>query len=507
MPAVLGQQSKPQNLWAGEPYRPQYHFSPAANWMNDPNGMVYYAGEYHLFYQHHPGSLVWGPMHWGHAVSRDLVNWQPLPIALYPDDMGQIFSGSAVIDWHNTAGFGKEAMIAIFTHHVHHNERQSLAYSTDRGRTWTKYAGNPILRPPPNTPHFRDPKVFWYDAGAAGYWVMCLAAGDAIRFYTSPNLKDWKPSGRFGSGYTPTDGVWETPDLFKLTVDEGLESRWVLTVGIVDGGPAGGSATQYFVGHFDGATFTSENPPETQLWADYGADYYAPQSWNDEPQGRRLALGWMSNWQYATLTPAASSRGMFSLPRQLALTETKDGPRLVQRPAAELNTLRGEHRHWRSESIHPGTNLLGDIERETVEIFAIFELNARANRFGFRVRVGGGEYTTIEYDTIHRKLNFDRTHSGRGDFKEGFAARHAADLIATDDLLRLHIFVDRASVEVFADAGRLVFTECIFPGATSRGLELFAEGGDVNLVTLDIYHLDPARFATLENGPSSVDGR
>jgi fructan beta-fructosidase len=337
-----------------EPYRPQYHFTPPANWMNDPNGLVFYAGEYHLFYQHHPDAPVWGPMHWGHAVSPDLIHWQHLPIALYPDENGTIFSGSAVIDWRDTAGFGAEAMIALFTHANGNLQSQSLAYSTDKGRTWTKYAGNPILTPPPHLRDFRDPKVFWYGDADTGHWVMAVAAGNAILFYTSPDLKTWKPSGGF-VGYGSTEGVWETPDLFPLPVDGGPDTRWVLIVGVGDGAPARGSGTQYFVGHFDGSTFTSENPKEAILWADYGADFYAAQSWSDEPQGRRLIIGWMSNWQYANTTPTTTWRSAFTLPRELSLTATPLGIRLIQHPLPELHTLRKNSRNWQNQTIPANT--------------------------------------------------------------------------------------------------------------------------------------------------------
>ena len=337
-----------------DPYRPLFHFTPPANWMNDPNGLVYFEGEYHLFYQYHPESNLWGPMHWGHAVSADLVNWQHLPIALYPDERGMIFSGSAVVDWEDTAGFGKKAMIAVFTYNnhtyndEHRVEDQNIAYSKDRGRTWTKYNGNPVVPHPGDLKDFRDPKVFWYQ----DHWVMLLAAGDKVLFYTSSNLKEWDQSGSFGGGgYGSTDGVWETPDLFQLPVTNASDSRWVLTVGLGNGGPAGGSATQYFIGDFDGKNFTSENPKDTVLWADHGTDYYAPQAWNDEPHGRRIMIGWMSNWQYANLTPASTWRGMFSIPRELSLTQTEDGIRLVQNPIPELQSLRGTHTHRQNETI------------------------------------------------------------------------------------------------------------------------------------------------------------
>ncbi|MEZ4595112.1 MAG: glycoside hydrolase family 32 protein, partial [Chloroflexota bacterium] len=333
-----------------EPFRPAYHFTPPTAWLNDPNGMVYYDGEYHLFYQYHPDSTVWGPMHWGHAVSTDLVNWQHLPIALAPDELGYIFSGSAVIDWHNTAGFGPEAMIAIYTYHdANANQSQAIAYSLDKGRTWTKYAGNPVIPTPTNIRDFRDPKVLWYeDEDGNGRWVMALAVGRSILFYSSPNLIDWVATGSFGFGHGATDGVWETPDLFELPVAGTAESRWVLTVGIGDHAPASGSGMQYFIGQFDGQTFTNENPKETVLWADYGADFYAAQSWSDAPNGRRLWLAWLNNWQYANQIPTTTWRGAMTLPRELRLVQTEAGIRLGQTAVPELTHLRQGEQSWQN---------------------------------------------------------------------------------------------------------------------------------------------------------------
>lgn len=472
-------------------YRPQFHFTPPSMWMNDPNGLVYYAGEYHLFYQYHPHSLVWGPMHWGHAVSTDLIHWQHLPIALYPDEHGMIFSGSAVVDWHNTAGFGKEALIAIFTYnnHTHDNinrvEDQNIAYSTDRGRTWTKYAGNPVVPHPGNLTDFRDPKVFWH----ADHWVMVLAAGDRVLFYNSPDLKHWESSGSFGAGYGSTDGVWETPDLFQLPVNDS-DSRWVLTVGVGNGHCAGGSGTQYFIGNFDGKTFTSENPKETILWADYGADYYAPQSWSEEPSQRRLMLGWMSNWQYAREVPTETWRGAFNLIREVSLRRTTQGVRLIHQPIAELQALRRHHQHWAKETLTPGQNLLAGIQLAAFEIVAEFQLTENVEHVGFHVRMGEGERTTINYSVSEQQLFVDRTHAGQADFHEAFAKVHAAELRCDDRLLRLHIFVDHSSVEVFADTGLVVISDCIFPAASSTGLELFVDG-EVTLNFLDLFQLAP----------------
>jgi fructan beta-fructosidase len=471
-------------------YRPQYHFSPPANWANDPNGLVYYQGEYHLFYQYHPNSTDWGPMHWGHAVSRDLINWEHLPIALYPDDNGMIFSGSAVIDWQNTAGFGKEAMVAIFTHDKGGEQSQSLAYSNDLGRTWVKFSGNPVISPPENIRDFRDPKVFWnFDN-----WVMCLAAGKAILFYTSPDLKVWSLSGSFGNGFGATNGIWETPDLFQLPV--GDSTCWVLTVGVGDGAPAGGPGTQYFIGQFDGGAFISQNPKETTLWADFGTDYYAAQSWSDEPAGRRIMIGWQNNWRYASAIPTSTWRSAFSLPRELSLATTPPGIRLIQQPIPEVQQLRGQHWNWQNTTLPTNSDWLKDVKGETLEIIAEFQMPADANvdRFGICVRVGNGESTTIGYAPKHRTLFVDRSRSGRVDFSPNFRGVTLASLEPIDDVVRLHIFVDRSSVEVFGNDGRVVMTDQIFPALDSQGLEVFVENGQVLLRSLDIYSLHAAQF-------------
>ena len=470
-----------------------YHFTPPSNWLNDPNGLVYHNGEYHLFYQYHPDSDLWGPMHWGHAVSRDLVNWTHLPIALYPDDNGMIFSGSAVVDKHNTSGFGEGAMVAIFTHHKDDHQRQSLAYSTDNGRTWTKFPGNPVLFTLNDFPDFRDPKVFWYGDEGAGHWVMCLAVRDRISFYTSPDLIHWEHGSDFGPGQGSIAGVWETPDVFKLILDNN-ETRWVLTVGVQAGAPAGGSGTQYFIGNFDGKTFTSENPAETVLWGDYGADYYAAQAWNDEPSGRRLMIAWMNNWKYALFIPSEGQRGVFSLVRELSLVRTADGIRLVNKPVAELQTLREKLEQWQEQVIQPNTNILENVRGVSLEIIAEFRINDTTDSFGFHVRVGENEHTDIRYDAKKKFLSVDRSHSGQVEFNDDFGAVHTADLFPIDDTIRLHIFVDRKSVEVFANDGIVTFTDSIFPYEQSQGVELFADGGEVLLHSLDIFHLHPATF-------------
>ena len=481
-----------------QPYRPQIHFSPPANWLNDPNGLVHYQGEYHLFYQHHPNSTDWGPMHWGHAVSPDLVNWRHLPIALYPDDNGTIYSGCALIDWHNRAGFGPQAMMAIFTHHRDGYESQSLASSRDRGRTWTKYPGNPVLPPPEGTPDFRDPKVFWYPANGQGYWVLCLAAGKAIYFYTSTDLIHWQQTGSFGEQFSSQFGVWETPDLFELPVGGGPNTRWVLTIGIGMGGPAGGSGMPYFIGQFDGQTFRSENPPETILWADWGADYYAAQSWSDAPEGRRLMIGWLNNWLYARSVPTQGWRGALSLPREVSLQPTNAGIRLFQQPISELSSLRGARHAWQNLTVSPGMNLLENIRGKCFEIVAEFKTSPSLEIFGVRVRVGEQEATTIGYDVRQSKVFIDRTSSGQSSFGPGFAGVHTADLAPHNGSIRLRIFLDWSSVEVFGNQGQVVLTDTIFPDKHSQGLELFVRGGELQIAALEVYELNPAGFTTGE---------
>ena len=475
--------------------RPLLHFTPARGWMNDPNGLIYYAGEYHLFYQHYPHDIIWGPMHWGHAVSRDLVHWEHLPIALYPDAVGNIFSGSIVVDWLNTAGFGSQALVAVFTHDANGRQMQSLAYSIDRGRTWTKYAGNPIVEPPDDQPDFRDPKVFWHEGAQGGHWVMLLAAGRQILFYTSSNLIDWSQSGSFGPGWGSTDGVWETPELFKLPVDGGAQTRWLLSVAVGDGAPAGGSGVQYFVGDFDGSVFSSENSQATVLWVDHGADFYAPQAWNEAPGGRALWIAWMTNWSYARQTPADLFRGAATFPRQLALTATPDGVRLRQALVPELQQLRGQRWLWENERIAGSSDLTAAVRGQELEVIADFDLRQEpgAALLGVRVHSGSGEFTTVGYRVAERQILIDRTHSGRVDFNPTFAALHAAPLDPIDGKIRLHLFVDRSSLELLANDGLVALTEQIFPTAAGIGIELFSEGGAVLLTRLEVYalHLPP----------------
>ena len=297
--------------------RPIAHFTPPEAWLNDPNGLVHLDGEYHLFYQHHPDADVWGPMHWGHAVSRDLLRWEHLPVALAPDEHGAIFSGSAVVDSDGVAGLGRGALLAFFTHHRDGCQRQSLAYSTDAGRSWTKYAGNPVLVDETIGSDFRDPRVLRYEGPTGSHWVMLVAAGNHVRFYGSDDLLSWRFLSTLGADEGGGLGVFETPDLFPVPVAGTERSRWVLSVGHLDGGPCGGSGMRYLVGDFDGTRFAPDEPAGRIRWADHGADFYAAQTWSHEPDDRPIWVGWVNNWAYADRIPSTGWRGMLSLPREL----------------------------------------------------------------------------------------------------------------------------------------------------------------------------------------------
>lgn len=471
----------PVTAWAqektGEAHRPQIHFTPKKGWMNDPNGMVYFNGTYHLFFQHNPNSTVWGPMHWGHAVSKDLVHWEELPIALYPDSLGTIFSGSAVIDAYNTAGFGKNAMVAIYTNHNHAQEQagsdkfqnQSIAYSLDEGKTWTKYEGNPVLSNP-GIRDFRDPKVSWYDAG--NKWIMTLATKDHITFYSSTDLKHWKEESQFGKDLGSHGGVWECPDLFPLHYKGQLV--WVLIVNVNPGGPNGGSATQYFTGNFDGHTFTADH--KDVRWLDYGPDEYAGITWSNTGN-RKIFLGWMSNWQYANVVPTGNWRSATTIARELKPVATKEGFLVVSEPVKELSRLGGK--------VFTEKNVSADNYRLTAKAGKLagpakLSLSfAKASSFTVTLSNDLGEQTVIGYDDTKHEYFIDRTKSGETAFEKGFAGRHTAPGFATGDAMNLELVIDDASVELFADGGLTVMTSIFFPKKNYTDITI-SSGAKVN---------------------------
>ncbi|GGH86548.1 glycoside hydrolase family 32 protein [Pullulanibacillus pueri] len=476
--------------------RPKLHFTARENWLNDPNGLVYYQGEYHLFFQHHPFGTTWGTMHWGHAVSQDLLHWEHLPIALFPDELGTIFSGSAVVDWQDTTGFfdGQPGLVAIFTHHLDTDtgvlERQSLAYSKDAGRTWTKYDGNPVLVNEQET-DFRDPKVFWHDETQS--WIMVVAAGQRVLIYTSSNLTDWSYRSAFASSNLGKwDGVWECPDLFELPVeDKDQVKKWVLLVSVGSVHIPGAPRTQYFVGYFDGTTFVNENKEETVLWLDYGGDNYAGVSWSDIPEedGRRMYLGWMSSPKYANVTPTKEWRGALTLPRQLELRTTAEGIRLFQHPVEELVTVRQLVKTMEASIIQPDAPLISLVEHEAFEVIAEFEWKNAAG-FGIQIKTADREHTSIGYRCDENWLYIDRSCSGKVDFHPEFSETQGVAIALREKRLSLRLIVDHCSVELFAEDGEVVMTSLIFPSQACKEIHWFADGGTVKLKHCEIYTLN-----------------
>jgi sucrose-6-phosphate hydrolase SacC (GH32 family) len=477
-----------------QPYRPQFHFSPREHWTNDPNGLVFFEGEYHLFFQYNPFGNEWGHMSWGHAVSRDLLHWTQLPVAIPEQNGIMIFTGSTVVDMHNTSGFCRMpagCMVAIYTGHTPEGggrpalQTQNLAYSNDGGRTWTKYTGNPVLDL--HMTDFRDPKVFWSKQG--GHWVMAVSLPNdhQVQFYGSYNLKQWFLLSEFGPEGA-TGGQWECPELFELPV-EGGGSRWVLKVGLNPGALQGGSGEQYFVGSFNGKRFRNDNPPGLQLWTDYGKDCYCALTFNDLPRGERpVMIGWMDNWQYAAQLPTSPWRGQMTFPRSLSLRKTAEGIRLIQQPYRGIEGL--EDRNFRGL-----TTTTADAMNELLKMKPFpnrsFHLQSEiqlgtAKEVALRILAEDGHYTSIGYELGAARLFIDRTHSGLTDFSKDFPVRAEARLKLTTKMLVLDVLVDRNSVEVFADQGRLTSTMLVFPLREAKGIEFYENGGRLARVRLKI---------------------
>ena len=468
-----------------EKFRPTYHFSPLYGWMNDPNGMVYKDGEYHLFYQHNPYGSKWGNMHWGHAISKDLINWEHRPDAITPDALGTIFSGSAVVDTDNTAGFGAGAIVAIYTQNSD-RQVQSIAYSTDNGRSFTKYENNPVLTS--DARDFRDPKVFWHKETQR--WIMLLAVGQEMQIFSSSNLKDWAFESSFGEGQGAHGGVWECPDLFELPVDGTNEKKWVLLCNLNPGGPFGGSATQYFVGTFNGKEFVNESPSKTK-WMDWGKDHYATVTWSDAPDNRRIAIAWMSNWQYANDVPTSQYRSPNSVPRDLSLF-TVDGETYLQSaPSPELLKLRDISKK-RSFKVN-GTRTIKDMiagNEGAYEIELTIE-NQHADVIGFRLYNDKGEEVDMQYDMKEKKFSMDRRKSGEVSFNENFPMLTWTAIESGKEALKLRLFVDKSSVEAFGDGGRFVMTNQVFPSEPYNHIDFYSKGGAYKVDSFVVYKLKP----------------
>ena len=506
-------------------YRPSYHFTPLYGWMNDPNGMVYKDGEYHLYFQYNPYGSKWGNMHWGHAVSKDLVHWEHLDPAIARDPVGHIFSGSSVVDKKNTAGFGKNAIIAIYTNNssVNHDEVQCIAYSNDNGRTFTKYEGNPVLTPFDGLKDFRDPKVFWYEKGKC--WYMIVSADKETRFYKSKNLKKWTYVSAFGKGLGQQPCQYECPDFFQLPVNgDKKKMKWVMTMNINPGCWFGGSATEYFVGDFDGKNFTCPDAHDVK-WLDWGKDHYATVTFSNTGD-RVLGITWMSNWQYANLTPFKQNRGANGLPRELKLYEKNGKYYISEDVAPEVYALRKDTKNVADASVSDEKMLAG----VAANMNGAFEIEAdvtpNANGIaGIEISNNKRERTMIYFDMKQGKVVMDRTESGLTDFgkqavphdielawdkqraaegkepariansinyKNDFALATWAPLSLCEDgkkTYHVDIFVDKSSVELFVDGGRIAMTNLVFPVAPYENVKLYTQGGKAEFKNLKVHKL------------------
>ncbi|MDD6129247.1 MAG: GH32 C-terminal domain-containing protein [Prevotellaceae bacterium] len=438
----IKQNNDKQYMLIPEKYRPSYHHAPERGWMNDPNGLFFKDGVWHLYCQYNPYGSMWGNMHWAHSTSTDLVHWQQQPVALAPDAWGTMFSGSCVVDHNNTAGFGKDAIISMYTSSRPTPfggdvQAQCIAYSNDGGKTFTKYVGNPVITD--EKKDFRDPHVFWNEE--AGFWNMILAAGQEMQIFSSSNLKDWKLESSFGHEYGNHGGVWECPDLMKMKVRGTDQEKWMLICNINPGGPFGGSATQYFIGQFDGHKFTCEDEPSETKWMDYGKDHYATVTFDNAPEGRRCAIAWMSNWQYANQVPTMQFRSANSIVRDLGLFEYNGETYCSVTPAREMDSIRGQRISHPTETCEIVVSLKGDAQ--------------------LTLRNSKDEKVVITYDEAEQTIDFDRRRSGDVSFSDAFPCSVSSPTYG--EVKTLRIFIDRCSIEIFDGDGKFSLTNLVFP--------------------------------------------
>lgn len=479
-----------------EKYRPVYHFTPPYGWMNDPNGMVYYDGVFHLAYQFNPLGTRWQNMSWGHATSTDLVTWEHQPVAIYPDSLGTIFSGSAVVDEFNTTGLqsGEEkTLLAYYTQAGPKEQVQSLAYSNDKGKTWTKYENNPILTHFENDPDFRDPKVFWNTETDQWSMVIARPIKREIEIYSSANGIDWDFESSFGGGAGAQDGIWECPDLFKLPVEgESDESRWVLICNLNPGGPSGGSAAQYFIGDFDGKVFTNHALPSETKWMDWGRDHYATVTWANVPEsdGRRLAIGWMSNWEYANDVPTENFRSAMTVVRELKLVRVGKELTLSSYPVKELEKLRVDETLYDDVSFDNEHVMDGFMDQNNGSYELTFTLDATdSDVAGITLFNTKGESVDISISVSKREMYVDRTNSGLVNFNDQFKSITFMP-IEMKNKYELRILVDKASIEVFEGGGSSVMTNIIFPTEAYNRLKFYTKGGKTTVRDLKTYRLN-----------------
>ncbi len=475
-----------------EKYRPAYHHTPLYGWMNDPNGMFYKDGKWHLYYQWNPYGSKWQNMTWGHSSSSDLVNWEHHPAAIEPNGLGSVFSGSSAIDHENSAGFGKDAVIAMYTS-AGASQIQSLAYSHDNGNTFTIYPGNPVITLESEA---RDPNMFWNPDTKHWTLILAHALDKEMLIFTSHDMKEWTLQSSFGKGLGAQDGVWECPDLFELPVDGTDRKKWVLLCNINPGGPFGGSGIQYFIGDFDGKTFTADTDANGSVptkWLDYGKDNYAIVSWSDAPDNRRTAIGWMSNWQYAAEVPTKQFRSANTLPREISLFTGADGQIYAASvPSPELNALRGkEIVNAKSVSVNKkGKTFSLPAENDGVcEIIMNIE-PGKAGSLSLTFSNDKGEKSVMTYAPNYETLSFDRRESGIVDFSQDFPAVTTTPVFNGGRTLPVRIFVDRASIEVFANDGKGVMTNLVFPTEPYNKLTVNTDGASAKIKNLKIFTIN-----------------
>lgn len=471
-----------------ETYRPVYHHTPVYGWMNDPNGMFYKDGVYHLYFQYNPYGSMWANMTWGHSTSTDLTHWTYEGTAIVPDAWGAIFSGSCVVDKDNTAGFGKGAVVAFYTSAKSTPwgdvQSQSMAYSLDNGKTFIKYEHNPILTSTERD--FRDPKVFWYAPGK--HWVMMLAVGQEMQIYSSGNLKEWKKESSFGAMQGAHGGVWECPDLVEVAVEGSKEKKWVLICNLNPGGPFGGSAAQYFVGSFDGKKFVNESPTQTK-WLDWGKDNYATVTWSNAPAGRCIALGWMSNWQYANNVPTTQYRSANTLARDLTLYRVGGELYLKSKPSPEIKKARAEEKKiptFEVKGNYEVASLLAD-NKGAYEIEMTIE-NKGTSKIDFSLMNEKGEKVAMYYDVVRKQFVMDRSASGIVGFSRDFPAVTVAPVRNTDQI-HLRLFIDRSSVEAFGEEGEYVMTNLVFPAEPYNRMVFSSDKGSYIVKSMNVYRL------------------
>lgn len=444
-----------------EKFRPAFHHTPIYGWMNDPNGLLYKDGIFHLYFQHNPYASVWGNMNWGHSTSRDLIHWQHLPVAISPDGLGMIFSGSTVVDEDNTAGFGKNAIIAVYTSAAS-TQSQSLSYSNDNGITFTKYEGNPIIV---SDKECRDDKVFWNTETRKWNLVLADALEHQVWFYSSSDLKQWVKEGSFGKEYGSQGCIWECPDLMELPVNGTSAKKWVLTVNVNPSGPSGGSATEYFVGDFDGKQFNCESRPNVTKWMDYGKDHYAAVSWNNSPGGRHIIIAWMSNCQYSNMLPTIQFRSADTLPRDISLFKGSDGEYYIKTiPSPELYSLRGKENRYGSFNI--GRKIVQkELPSDSNGLYEISINVSNTDVTNIILCNNDGDKVLMTYDAKEHTFSMDRRKSGQIDFSPDFPCVTTAPTTESHNQ-KIRLFIDRCSIEAFDEDGRFVMTNLIFPHNT-----------------------------------------